>query len=165
MPRELLEEGAEHLPERLQALVKEPLDWQESQRAFRRYGLVEVTETWLLVHRLVQAVTQDRIAAKDRLVWVKAAVQTVDASFPQKVLSTPENWAKCERLLPHALSVAAHAEVLDVDVGTTPRLLNQTGIYFHARGQYRRAQGLVERSLALRERIQGAEHPDTGRKP
>ena len=50
-----LNEAASSLPEGLPEQVTDQLAWNRGLRAFRRYGLVEVSEAGLTVHRLVQA--------------------------------------------------------------------------------------------------------------
>lgn len=72
--RDWLSEGAEHLPEVLRELVTDQLAWNRSLRVFRRYGLVEVNEGTLVMHRLVQAVARDRLAAAEQQAWAAAAV-------------------------------------------------------------------------------------------
>ena len=60
IPRNLLTEGAEHLPDPLAATVMDPLAWGEAVAALRRYSLAEVGGETLSLHRLVQAVARDR---------------------------------------------------------------------------------------------------------
>ncbi len=159
--RDLLLKGAEHLPERLKSLVTEPLDWQECQRVFRRYGLVEVTEAGLLVHRLVQAVTRDRLAALERQVWVAAAVQVVAAVYPEDTYNPRDIsiWSRCAALLGHALVTADHAEGLAVALEATGSLLSRIESYLDSQGRYQEALPLSQRALSIGESTLGAEHP------
>jgi tetratricopeptide (TPR) repeat protein len=161
IPREVMTARVDGLPSGLAEAIADPLVLNRALSALQRYGLLEIREDSVSVHRLVQAVTRDRLPTQDRLVWVKAALQMVDAIFPEEVLTEPQTWVKCERLLPHALAATAHEEALDADAKTTACLLNKTGLYFTARAQYRQAQGLVQRSLAIREEVLGPKHPDT----
>ncbi len=161
IPRTLLEKGAEHLPERLRSLVTEPLDWQESQRVFRRYDLIEVTDAGLLVHRLVQAVTRDRLAADERQAWVVAAVRVVDAAYPADSYSPRDirTWERCAALLGHAAVATDHAEALCVVPEATARLLSKLDSYHHSQGRYEDALSFSKRALTIDEATLGDQHP------
>lgn len=124
--RDWLIEGAEHLPEGLRELVTNQLAWNRGLAAFRRYGLVEVAEAGLLVHRLVQAVTRDQLTVADRQLWGGAAVQVMQATYPRDGYR-PNNisvWVKCAALLSHGVVTADHAEELTVAPEETSELLD-----------------------------------------
>ncbi len=159
--RALLEEGAEHLPETLREMVQDRRAWNRSLRVFRRYGLVEVTETGLVVHRLVQAVTRDRQAAADRQAWAAAAVQVVEAVYPGDAYNPQDIgvWSRCAGLLGHALVTTDHAEMLTVVPETVHGLLNGSAGYLLSQGRYRDAEPLLQRALRLSQQALGSEHP------
>ncbi len=54
IPKELLEKGAKHLPERLVLAINDSLAWNEVRAALRRYSLMDVTDHSISLHRLVQ---------------------------------------------------------------------------------------------------------------
>jgi tetratricopeptide (TPR) repeat protein len=161
IPPGLLRDSSEVLPGRLAAAVADDLTWDGVIAALRRYALVETAEPTLAVHRLVQAVTRDRLAADDRRTWAAAAVACLARAVRQG--ETPpwdvRSWPVVAELLPHGLAAAAHAEELQVARGDTAFVLNQFGLYFHARAQWTDARVALERALAIYEASYGPDHP------
>ncbi len=159
--RDWLSEGAEHLPEILYELVTDQLAWNRSLRTFRRYGLVEVNEGALVMHRLVQAVTRDRLAANERQAWATAAVQVVDAAYPEDAYRPREIriWERCAALLGHAAVATDHAEALCVVPEVTASLLSNLASYHHSQGRYEDALPFFKRALTISEATLGDNHP------
>jgi Tfp pilus assembly protein PilF len=62
--------------------------------------------------------------------------------------------------LPHGLAAAAQAEGLQVAPHETSLVLNQFGVYLHARAQWTEAREALERPLALGEAAYGPDHPE-----
>ena len=159
IPRDLLSEGTQHLPQPLADAVADPLAFDEALASLRRYSFVEVSGGDLSVHRLVQAVARDRLAEEDRRTWAEAAVRLVDSAFPSGDTRDVRTWPECARLLPHALAAAGHAESLGVASEATGRLLNQAGGYLQGRGEFAEAKTAFERALAIDEVAFGPNHP------
>jgi tetratricopeptide (TPR) repeat protein len=159
IPRDLVREGREHLPQPLAAAAADPLALGEALAALRRYSLAEVGSDAWSVHRLVQAVARDRLAPDTRKTWAGTAVHLVDDAFPSDVTTNPEAWPLCARLLPHALAAAGHAEALEVAAEAAGRLLNQVGLYLQERAQFTEASSTLERALAIHEKAYGPDHP------
>ena len=61
IPRSLLVEGAPDLPEPLSSALQNSIKLNDVVAALRRYSLISITDDTLSVHRLVQAVTLDRL--------------------------------------------------------------------------------------------------------
>jgi len=158
IPVELLNSGVQYLPESLAAVAGDPLAFDDAVAPLRRYSLVEVTAGTISVHRLVQAVTRDRLDGDELKKWAEAAVRIVDEAFPF-YSNDVGNWPMCSRLLPHALAAAEHAEALNVASDSTGRLLNQTGVYLKGRAQFAEAKKMYERALAIGEAAYGPDHP------
>ena len=93
IPKELLVEGAEHLPKSLAAAVQDPVALNDALAVLRRYSLMEVADDALAVHRLVQAVVRDRLDKKGKKQWAGAAVEMVNHAFPGEMLSERRNLA------------------------------------------------------------------------
>jgi tetratricopeptide (TPR) repeat protein len=160
IPRDLLSEGVQHLPQPLAEAVADSLALDEALAALRRYSLVETGGDGWSVHRLVQAVACDRLAGKARRRWAEAAASLVSDAFPSG--TDPEDvrfWPECSRLLSHALAAAGHAEALGVASEATARLLNQAGLYLRGRAEFAEARAAFERALAIYEQSLGPEHP------
>ena len=156
--KELLVAGAEHLPKRLADAAGDSMAFDEAVAALMRYSLVEVAGDALSVHRLVQAVTRDRLTKKARQTWAEAAVEVVNGAFPGESRDV-RTWPVCLRLLPHAMAAAGHAEQLELAPEAAGRVLNQVGVYLQGRARFGDAKNAMERSLAIGEAAYGANHP------
>jgi len=158
IPVELLNSGVQYLPESLVAVATDPLAFDDAVDPLRRYSLVEITAESISVHRLVQAVTRNRLDEDELKKWAEAAVRIVDEAFPFDS-NDVGTWPVCSRLQPHALAAAGYAEALDVASDSTGRLLNQTGLYLKGRAQFAEAKEMHERALAIGETAYGPDHP------
>jgi tetratricopeptide (TPR) repeat protein len=105
------------------------------------------------VHRLVQVVTRrgaDVGVLTEALEWVNAAF----VGEPQDVRS----WHLLDPLMPHAQSVAGHADLVNIG-HPTARLMNQCGLMLHRKAHYAEAEPLLRRALATREKDFDPEDP------
>jgi len=158
IPKSLLTDGAEHLPEILASAVKDEMALNDAIAALKRYSLMNVADDSLSVHKLVQAVARDRMSENERKRWAEAAVRLVNGAFPQKSQDV-RTWDECSALLPHALAAAGHSEELEVAHEATSRLLNQAGLYLGGRAEFSDAKSLHERALEIDEKVYGPDHP------
>ena len=167
IPMEVIVHGIEHIPEPLSAALQDPLELDKAIIALRNYSLVEVAEPEpderrLSIHRLVQAVTFDRLSEEGRKAWAEAAVGVVNKAFPFDA-DDVRSWPVCARLGTHAVQAVKHAEKLQVGIESTARLLNQLGMYSQGRAELDQAKDYFERALAIDEKVYGPEHPDVAR--
>ena len=144
----------------LAGLAQDAQELDDAIAALRRYSFVERQGGMLAVHRLVQAVTRDRLSDDARRAWAEAAAQLVAEAFPSRVSDNVEAWPVCARLLPHALAASEHAESLVAAPEATGQLLNQAAIYLWGRAAYAQAQAAFERALRMAEAAFGPEHPE-----
>jgi len=158
IPRSLLIEGAPDLPEPLSSALQDRIKLNDIFAALRRYSLISITDDMLSVHRLVQAVTLDRLGEDEKKMWADAAVKIVNKAFPFDS-DDVGTWPTCSLLLAHAMSSAKRAEELEVAPEATGRLLNQAGIYLNGRADFLDARALYERALAIGEKVYGPDHP------
>ena len=86
-------------------------------------------------------------------------MRLVNDAFPSGITDDLRTWPVCARLLPHALA-AGHAEALEVASEATGRLLNQAGLYLKGRAEFAEAKAVLERALAIWEKVLGADHPN-----
>jgi tetratricopeptide (TPR) repeat protein len=159
IPLELLSAGAKHLPEALAACLADRLLFNQSIAELRRYSLIDKREDLLAVHRLVQAVTRDRLTAAEQQRWATAAVNIVNDAFPNEAHDV-RNWPECEKLLSHAQVAAERSEVFQVVTAIIGRLFKEVGGYFFGRAQYFAAQKSFEHALQIVEAAFGPDHPD-----
>jgi len=160
IPRNLLPDHARFLPEPLAAAAADPLTWQQTIGALRRYSLITATEQTLSVHRLVQAVVRHALDPDRARSWAKVGLMLIDQAFPDQAYESG-HWPACTQLLPHALAVIEHADELAGDTDTTASLLNKVGLYLWGRAEHTQAKPLLERALSIREARLGADHPTT----
>ena len=108
-------------------------------------------------HRLVQEVVKDEMDEQSRRIWAERVVLALSQAFP-----SPEykNWSQCDRLLPHAETAANLVERYKLKSQAAGRLLNGTAYYLFERARYVEAGPLFQRSLTIREKVLGPEHPD-----
>jgi tetratricopeptide (TPR) repeat protein len=161
IPRDLPSQASERLPFPLAEVVTDPLAYNEVVRALSRYSLVAVTPTTLGVHSLVQAVVRARLGLDDKRRFAEAAVGLLATSFPEQSWEV-DAWPACQRLLPHVLAVAEHAELLGVGGDETGWLLDRASAYLQGRGQPRQAKPIAERGLAMTRATLGPDDPSTG---
>jgi tetratricopeptide (TPR) repeat protein len=163
IPLSLLRDGAWLLAlvsSSLSQVEGDSLILDDALTAFRRYSLATVEEEALSVHRLVQAVTQDRLPEEERRSWAARACCFVDTLFPYED-DEPTTWAPGVRLLPHAMAAAQHAEELSVALAEAGHLLNEVGLCLSREGALELARLTLERALAIGEQVYGPEHPNT----
>jgi hypothetical protein len=118
----------------LAPLLEDPLAVRDAVVALRRYSLVTPAgDGSVSVHRLVQAVTADQMAAEAAAQWQEAAAAVIEAAIPSDV-DLPAAWPACAALLPHA-----RAALSDHSAGMA-RISN----YLGERGDYAAARDLLE---------------------
>jgi len=157
IPRRLLIEGREHLPEALAQVLAQPLVVNKAIASLVRYSLIEASNETLSLHRLVQAVTRDRLTEDKQKMWAQTALQTVARAWPSGNFDV-RSWPECSRLLPHSYAVVEHIERLKIESVDLGALLNRMGFYLDGRANYRSAEPLYRRALQIWEKRLGAEH-------
>jgi len=153
IPRDLIRGGCEHLPEALAVAVTDLIAFNNMVAALRRYSLLEKEGEAFSVHRLVQAVTRERLGEEACAVWAEIAVRLVESAFLFDE-DDESTWSSCVRLLPHALIAIDYGEAWQVAAEETGRLLDRLGGYFQVSAQFSTAHTvhlaeLCERALAI----------------
>jgi tetratricopeptide (TPR) repeat protein len=160
IPRSLPVDHATVLPGPMGQVTSDQLVYQRIVGDLSRYGLITVTTDSLAMHRLVQGVIREKLHEHARRQWAAVAVQLVSAAFPDDTIYEVHSWARCARLLPHALATTAHASSIRADPNTTADLLAKAGRYLLGRTELRQARSILERALAIREARLGADQLD-----
>ncbi|KAA3619500.1 MAG: TIR domain-containing protein [Calditrichaeota bacterium] len=159
IPLELFTAAGDKLPASLQKKVADPLAWQETLALLRRYALIDLQDNHLNCHRLVQAVTRDRLPEKKYATIAEKAVELVNAVFPSDTDPLDyRSWPDCERLLPHGLSVTDHAARHGLQLTETATLQNQMALFLQSQARYAAAELLYRRALKIDEKVRGFEH-------
>ncbi len=155
LPRDLLTEGAEHLPDRLGEAAKDGLELLDAEAVASRYSLIDVADDSLSMHRLVQAVARDGCDEAARERWSGVVVRMLESAFSHDE-HDPKTWERAGRLLPHAVMAAGHGEAAKPEIAAG--LLNVIGGYLKARHQLSTALEHRQRALRIAEEVLGAEH-------
>jgi tetratricopeptide (TPR) repeat protein len=159
IPRGLPQEQPQLLPEELAEAVSDRLAYNRMLAVIGRYSLATVTPRAVGVHRLVQAVVQARLGEDGERRWAEVAIDLLWESFPNDCWEVA-TWPTCDRLLPHVLAAAGHAERLGMAGEKAGWLLGRASIYLRERGQYRQAKPLAERAVTLTEEALGSADPE-----
>ena len=143
IPHDLLRGHPSLLPDALGPIVADDLQWDEALQALRHYAFLEAGEDAFAIHRLVQAITRDRLSAQESTQWAEVAMTCVAALFPSgNAADDPRTWPTYARLLPHAASAVGHVSHADpAKVDTT--LLAQMGFYLRKACTICRSQALL----------------------
>jgi tetratricopeptide (TPR) repeat protein len=160
IPEEIITRGAAHLGSSLQLLTDDPFTLNQALTVLSAYSLIrrDMQEKTLNMHRLVQTVLRDSLPIEIQHQWMQRAVSAVEIVYPDPGFA---NWTTFERLLPQALTCAIWIEQAPLSTLSAAHLLNKTGLYLNDRGQYREAEPLFERALAIKEQQLDANHPST----
>ena len=114
----------------------------------------------LEIHRLVQVVTKAEMSEAEQRSWAERAVRAVNNAFPSPEY---ESWPRCQRLIAQAQACASLIDEWEFDFVEAARLLNQAAFYLDDRALYTEAEPLYLRSLAIREKALGPDHPDVAK--
>lgn len=158
IPRDMIADGAEHLPEPLASAARSSVEMDDVVVALRRYSLMRVEEDALSVHRLVQEVVRASMSEEQRGAWWGCAARLADPGVGSPDLpDTLEAWPICERRLPHARPLMA-AGMTDTTDASGP-LLDTMGAYLYVRAQFAEARAMFETAILLGEEAHGPDDP------
>jgi tetratricopeptide (TPR) repeat protein len=172
IPLFLFAEAREKLGEPLAtALADDGLD--EAVAALRAFALVDaetipderdaaVTTDCIRLHRLVRQVAAARRDGVMRDDVQRALIKAVAAVYPESVYDDPQTWPRARRLDALALALAGGDAVATDGEESAASLLDSAGLHrYSALAAYAQARPLVERALAIREKVLGPEHSAT----
>ncbi len=162
IPRAMLEDGAKQMPEPLASCVKNAVELDECLALLNKYSLINVADNLISVHRLVQAVVQDRMSMEEQKPWAESALKIVNDAFSFSQLDQ-ETWEKCSTLSSHAFHASEHTEKLGISPQETANLLNSLGRYLNNRMELASARSVLERALKIDEKALGPEHTSVAR--
>ncbi|QSB15180.1 tetratricopeptide repeat protein [Natronosporangium hydrolyticum] len=126
------------------------------------YSMITLTDGFVGVHRLVQAVLRSNETAGDDAAPAarcNQAVRLLAEAIPTDPQNDPEGWPGWRRLLPHITALAEHSPN-SVESAELGRLLNQTVVFESGQGLHHQALAHATQALAITEAAYGSEHPD-----
>jgi tetratricopeptide (TPR) repeat protein len=157
IPEELFVAGAAYLGPELASLATDPYQFDQAIAVLRSLSLVQrQPETHTLsMHRLLQAVLRERMSEPEQAKWLKRVIAALNAVFPEV---TYEAWGRCERLLPHVLTVATAIPDCAGD-RKLAEALQKAADYLCCRARYEQAEPLYQQALRIGKRVWGPAHP------
>jgi tetratricopeptide (TPR) repeat protein len=156
------------------ALAEEGLD--EVVAALRVFALVDrqtivderdpaIRTDTIRLHRLVRQVAAERRVGRARELAQSVLLDALAAVYPQETFNDSKTWPAARRLDGLALAMAGGDAVPPAGAEElVSRLLDGLASYrYSALAAYAQARPLYERALAIREKVLGADHPDTAK--
>src|SRR6266516_1765974 len=158
IPETLITKGASELGPFLQHIVSDDFQFNEVIDVLLSFSLVRrlADIRSLAIHRLVQVVLKDGLNFVTQQQWADRAVCTLNAVFPS------ERWLPIHALLSHSLAGARLIDDYQFSFPEASRLLDRTATYLQDTARYQEAEPLFLHSLAIKQKIPGPEHPETG---
>lgn len=158
IPLSIVAQGSEFLPPDLKEAVKNQLSLDSAIAALGSYSLAEISEEFVSVHRLVQAVVRERLTDEARKTWAEAALRVTLAAYPDEP-QDHRDWVEASILTPHAITVLSLASAADNATTEAGLLLNQLGLFLESMGVFGAARQCFELALAINEETHGPDHP------
>jgi Tfp pilus assembly protein PilF len=156
--RQLLVQAGGALPPPLSTSVQTPIGLDALVSALTKYSLVVANDKSLSVHRLVGALTRDRLPEDHQRNWCGIALKML-REYLRFDETTMDSWVQHAPVIPHALAVTKHAEDLGVEFAAAAQLLNNAGQLLFRLGQFAQARIAFERALALTVEAHGPDNP------
>ncbi len=151
--------------QRLRGLFEPPSPAPELEEAIEvlsDFSLLqwELGNAAFTVHRLVQEITRDRVPVDQRAPWLELVLSLVNAAIPASP-PPPDigSWPIWGPLQTHIATVVAAADADGIPEPTS-RLLNELALFKMERADWRQAEPLMRRALAITEKIYGPDHPN-----
>jgi hypothetical protein len=136
-------------------------EFEEDIAMLRGYSFVFITAdtTVFEMHRLVQFATQRWLEIDNSFErWGLQFMSDLDEAFPPGHF---ENWKGCRSLFPHAMMAFQTKLIKEEAIIRQASLLLHSGLYASGIGAYIDAEKMTKKSMTVRERVLGDEHPDT----
>ncbi len=132
---------------------------QDTIAILQKYSLAhhQPNPKMLTIHRLVQAVLQDRLEGPQARQWAERAVHLVSRAFPEGEMA---NWDRCEQFMPHVQVCADHIKAWRLFSEEAGSLLHRAGEYLYWRARYGEALALTQQAMEVRQQVLGPTHPD-----
>lgn len=149
LPEELFQEGAAHFQLSFHTKGEE---LNLALGLLQEYSLLQrfpESKTFTL-HRLVQAVLQDRLSEQERALWTERCLKAVNSVFPAVDHAT---WLRCKRLVNHALACTSEGVTEPHLQHDLVALLFKTAKYLEDQAQCALADSLFLRILTMYEQV------------
>jgi len=149
----------DEIPLELFRTAWDPITFAEAVGTLNDYGMVRLDGDAFVVHRLVQAISRERLPGEDGV--LAELLRALRAALPRDIVGHPANWEPWRLLLPHVLAAAEACLPADeTEPATLAWLLDRAATYLYVTGRPRQALSPAQRALAIARQISGPNHPD-----
>ena len=156
IPADLIRQSETPWPGPLDAVRTDGAAWDAALKALRRHSLVRTDADDLSVHRLVQAVTWDRMDGGERETWATVAQRFLDGLINLDDSEMVVRLGEVGRLVPHALIASDFKEG---DAPIRSRLLDRVATFSQFKADYAEAEDLFRAALEIDETIREPDYP------
>jgi hypothetical protein len=132
---------------------------RDALAALHGLSLIELSDTTLDVHRLLQKVVRDNAEAQDSYDPQAVALASLDQALPKNP-DLPTWWPHYETLLPQVIAIS-ETTAAERQPGRVVALLHTICLFLLRADAGRRSLDIAQRQLAVSERLLGPEHPST----
>jgi tetratricopeptide (TPR) repeat protein len=144
----------------LRAAAGDPLELADTVATLERAGLAHRDGAALAMHPLVRTAVRADTSPDDAGKHVDTLARMLHTALPEQITANPAAWPAWRELLPHALAVLEATDPA-TDTPQTAWLAEHTAAYLTEQGHPEQAEPLAARAVTARERLDGADHPDT----
>jgi hypothetical protein len=173
VPRTVLTEQPDALPEQLRAVAADPLALANCMQTLIRRGMTTTpTPDTLQLHRVPATLLRAHATHSGQAeAWAVAVVRLLRERLPADAWGNPDDWPHWQQLLPHVLAATDTQRTLDTVPLEVAWLLSETAMYRYSRSLHGdeddhleilfATAAQFERAYTLHRNQLGANHPDT----
>lgn len=150
IPEEIITEGATELGPVLYPAAADPFALNDAIGELLKFSLVQRDSeaNTITIHRLVQEVIRAGMDQATQRLWAGRTVRAVNHMLPDFELILHQHY---QRYLPHIQACIAIIEQFQLAFIEAAQLVYQMGHYLQKQAQYRQAEPLYQRALAIYE--------------
>jgi tetratricopeptide (TPR) repeat protein len=157
--KDLFIQSGDYLPEPLASAARDELKFEKIITDLAKYSLIKTDKGQISIHRLLQDVIRQSLGDKQTQCF-HYCVRILQELFIYNQYEV-KTWAACSSLLPHIQAVLAHEDSLKTQTEGIAYLYFQGARWLKHTALYSDALKWHKKALAIREKVLGADHPDT----
>ena len=163
IPLDFFERQREHLPPPLCEDLRDRLKTIDAVSELTNYSLAMPDgDAYIEVHRIVQEIVRELLGEEADTDLLGVCLEAMAAAMPDiDDYGRPEQREWFERISAHAVEIANRAACNPDKEVRAASLCFSLGVGFDELAQYEQALEWYNKALGIREKVLGAEHPDT----
>ena len=159
IPKSLLRKALEYTVSHCSdTVVIDSFELDDAVKTLCSYSLIKSNFDTFSIHRLIQAVTKDRLSNEKTAHFRHIMLKVLSKRFPDEVFNAPSRWPACEQIMPHAEKLAEEVANDGEQGKEMAILLNKMGLYQYSRALFSKAEPLIRRALEIEEKLFGPDH-------